>query len=97
MENESEIKVITDEPDKMTLDGAIAFYEQMAKEQLSFYNSCPWSDGQLCDGRDNCKSLVNGENKGCIKLLNEYEQLVTWLKDYKEDEEHLQDTRDEAI
>lgn len=109
MANESEIKaivddeIVDDEPDKMTLDGAIAYYEQEAKEQIYFYSLCPWSEKQMCDGYDNCK---------CIKLSKEYDQLVTWLKDYKNMRdmnqnpaeqltkviaEHLQDTCDEDI
>lgn len=85
MTNEWSIKstCTVDEPDKMTLDGAIAYYEREAKEQHELYMLCPWSDGQLCDGLGSCKSLENKKNRGCIKLSNEYSQLVTWLKDYR--------------
>lgn len=77
------MNTLKDEPDKMTLDGAITYYEREAKEQHELYMICPWSDGQLCDGRDYCKSLKDGKNRGCIKLSNEYDQLVHWLKDYR--------------
>lgn len=68
----------------MTLDEAIKHIEEMEEEQEELYRLCPASESIFhCDGTKNCKSLKNGENKGCLKCAEEYRQLAEWLKDYK--------------
>lgn len=71
------------ELDEMTLNEAIEYYNELMKQEVGLYLLCPWSDNQMCNGLNNCKSLENRKYRGCIKRAKEYEQLVTWLKDYR--------------
>lgn len=68
----------------MTLDETIKREEEIVKETEELYKLCPISESIFrCDGTKDCKSLKDGKDKGCVKLLKEHRQLLEWLKDYK--------------
>lgn len=85
----------------MTLDETIKREEEIVKEQERVYNLCPMSESIFhCDGTKDCKSLKDGKDKGCVKLLIEHRQLLEWLKDYKrlkEQEQILSKARTEIL
>lgn len=70
----------------MTLDEAIKHAEEVAEEQKKLYRLCPASESGIfhCDGADDCKTLENGKNKGCLKCAEEHRQLAEWLKELKQ-------------
>ena len=70
----------------MTLDEAIKHAEEVAKEQKELYRLCPASESDIfhCDGTNDCKTLKNGKNKGCLKCAEEHRQLAEWLKELKQ-------------
>lgn len=70
----------------MTLDEAISRALEVAEEQKKLYGLCPASESGLlhCDGTNDCKTLENGKNKGCLKCAEEHRQLAEWLKELKE-------------
>lgn len=76
----------------MTLDEAIKHAEESAKDNEELYRICPVSESGLfhCDGTKDCKSLKNGENKGCRKCAEEHMQIAEWLKELKVHIEALQ-------
>ena len=70
----------------MTLEEAIKHSEEVAEEHEELYRVCPASESDIfhCDGTNNCKTLKNGKNKGCLKYAEEHRQLAEWLKELKE-------------
>ena len=70
----------------MTIDEAIKREEKMAEKQEELYRFCPASESEFfhCDGTKDCRSLKDGENKGCLKCAKEQRQLAEWLKELKQ-------------
>ena len=70
----------------MTLDEAIKHADEIVEEQEKLYRLCPASESGLfhCDGTNDCKTLENGKNKGCLKSAEEHKQLAEWLKELKQ-------------
>jgi hypothetical protein len=64
----------------MTIDEAIKHCLEVADEQSRLYSLCPCP----CDGTDNCMSLENGKDMGCIKCAADNRQLAEWLTELKE-------------
>ena len=75
----------------MTLDEAIKHAEEVAEEQKKLYRLCPASESGIfhCDGTDDCKTLENGKNKGCLKCAEEHRQLAEWLRELKDYRERM--------
>ena len=69
----------------MTLEEAIKHAEEVAEEQEGLYGLCPASESEIshCNGTNDCKTLKNGKNKGCLKCAEEHRQLAEWLRELK--------------
>lgn len=59
----------------MTISEAIKHCLEVAEEQSRLYSLCPCP----CDGTDNCMSLENGKDMGCVKCAADHRQLAEWL------------------
>ena len=76
----------------MTLDEAIKHEDELAEYQKELYRLCPASESEIfhCDGTKDCKTLKNGENKGCQKCAEEHKHLAEWLKELKQLREQIE-------
>lgn len=66
----------------MTIDDAIQYCEEAAKNKVEEYRLCPYP-GEECIGDPDCRCLKTGKGKGCLKRAKEYRQLAAWLEELK--------------
>ena len=66
----------------MTIDNAIEYCEEVAKNKVEEYRLCPYP-GEECTGDPDCRCLKKGKGKGCLKRAKEYRHLAAWLEELK--------------
>jgi hypothetical protein len=69
----------------INIDEAIKRSEEVERKKRELYDICPATETEWlhCDGTKNCKTMLYGENKGCLKLAEEHKQIAEWLKELK--------------